>query len=111
MIVWFVIVLMTRRLSALTALVLVPLVFGLLAGFGTGLGGMVVDAMSTVAPTGVMLIFAMLYFMVMTDAGMFDPLAKAIVKSRGRRSGQSLSRDRRARAFSWRWTATARPST
>ncbi len=83
MVVCFVIVLMTRRLSALTALVLIPLVFGLLAGFGTSLGGMVVDAMRTVAPTGVMLIFAMLYFMVMTDAGMFDPLAKAIVRAVG----------------------------
>jgi CitMHS family citrate-Mg2+:H+ or citrate-Ca2+:H+ symporter len=83
MIVSFVIVLMTRRLSALTALVLVPAAFGLMAGFGAGLGQMVIDAMRQLAPTAVMLIFAMLYFMVMTDAGMFDPLAKAVVKAVG----------------------------
>jgi CitMHS family citrate-Mg2+:H+ or citrate-Ca2+:H+ symporter len=83
MIVTFIALLMTRRLSALTALILVPLTFGLIAGFGTELGPMVVDAIRTLAPTAVMLIFAMLYFMVMTDAGMFDPLAKAIVKAVG----------------------------
>lgn len=83
MIVTFVIALMTRRLSALTALILVPAAFGLAAGFGAGLGQMVVDAMRTLAPTAVMLIFAMLYFMVMTDAGMFDPLAKAVVRAVG----------------------------
>ena len=83
MIVTFIALLMTRQLSALTALILVPLTFGLIAGFGTELGPMVVDAIRTLAPTAVMLIFAMLYFMVMTDAGMFDPLAKAIVKAVG----------------------------
>jgi CitMHS family citrate-Mg2+:H+ or citrate-Ca2+:H+ symporter len=44
---------------------------------------MVIDAMGQLAPTAVMLIFAMLYFMVMTDAGMFDPLAKAVVRAVG----------------------------
>ena len=83
MIVVFVVLLMTRRLSALTALILVPIAFGLMAGFGTALGAMVLDAMRTLAPTAVMLIFAMLYFMVMTDAGMFDPLANGIVRAVG----------------------------
>jgi citrate-Mg2+:H+ or citrate-Ca2+:H+ symporter, CitMHS family len=79
----FVVLLMTRRLSAITALILVPITFGFIAGFGTELGTMVVDAIKALAPTAVMLIFAMLYFMVMTDAGMFDPLANAIVRAVG----------------------------
>ena len=79
----FVVLLMTRRLSAITALILVPLAFGVIAGFGTSVGTMVVDAIRALAPTAVMLIFAMLYFMVMTDAGMFDPLANAIVRAVG----------------------------
>lgn len=79
----FVVLLMTRRLSAITALILVPVAFGLMAGFGAGLGTMVVEAIRVLAPTAVMLIFAMLYFMVMTDAGMFDPLANAIVRAVG----------------------------
>jgi CitMHS family citrate-Mg2+:H+ or citrate-Ca2+:H+ symporter len=79
----FVVLLMTRRLSAITALILVPVAFGVMAGFGTDLGTMVVEAIRVLAPTAVMLIFAMLYFMVMTDAGMFDPLANAIVRAVG----------------------------
>jgi citrate-Mg2+:H+ or citrate-Ca2+:H+ symporter, CitMHS family len=79
----FVVLLMTRRLSAITALILVPAAFGVMAGFGTDLGTMVVEAIRVLAPTAVMLIFAMLYFMVMTDAGMFDPLASAIVRAVG----------------------------
>jgi CitMHS family citrate-Mg2+:H+ or citrate-Ca2+:H+ symporter len=83
LIVTFIVILMTRRLSALTALILVPASFGLASGFGGSLGTMVVDAMRTLAPTAVMLIFAMLYFMVMTDAGMFDPLARSVVAAVG----------------------------
>ncbi len=79
----FVVLLMTRRLSAITALILVPVAFGILAGFRNDLGMMVVEAIRVLAPTAVMLIFAMLYFMVMTDAGMFDPLANAIVRAVG----------------------------
>ena len=79
----FVVLLMTRCLSAITALILVPIAFAVTAGFGSTVGTMVVDAIRALAPTAVMLIFAMLYFMVMTDAGMFDPLAKAVVKAAG----------------------------
>jgi citrate-Mg2+:H+ or citrate-Ca2+:H+ symporter, CitMHS family len=83
MIVTFIVLLMTRRLSAITALIVVPITFALIAGFGSDVGMMVIDAMRTLAPTAVMLIFAMLYFLVMTDAGMFDPLANAIVRAVG----------------------------
>ena len=77
----FIVLLLTRRLSALTALILVPAAFGLLGGFGTGIGAMVLAGVRTVAPTGVLLIFAMLYFLIVTDAGMFDPLARGIVRA------------------------------
>jgi CitMHS family citrate-Mg2+:H+ or citrate-Ca2+:H+ symporter len=83
MIATFIALLMTRRLSALAALVLVPIVFAFIGGFGSAVGDMIVNGIRMVAPTGVLMIFAMLYFMVMTDAGMFDPLAKAIVKMVG----------------------------
>ena len=79
----FILLLMTNRLSALTALILVPVVFALLAGFGPRIGDMVLAGVRTVAPTGAMLIFAMLYFLVLTDAGLFDPLARGIVRAVG----------------------------
>ena len=50
----FIVLLITRRLSALTALILVPVAFGVLAGFGGTIGAMVLAGVRTVAPTGIM---------------------------------------------------------
>jgi CitMHS family citrate-Mg2+:H+ or citrate-Ca2+:H+ symporter len=71
---------MTKRLSALVALILVPTVFAIGAGFTQGLGEMMYAGVRELAPTGVMLIFGILYFGVMIDAGLFDPLIKLIVR-------------------------------
>jgi CitMHS family citrate-Mg2+:H+ or citrate-Ca2+:H+ symporter len=69
-----------RKLSALAALILVPTLIGLLAGFGSQLGPMMLTGIKDLAPTGVMLVFAILYFGVMIDAGLFAPLVDLIVK-------------------------------
>ena len=37
-----------------------------------------VDGIRNLAPTGVMLLFAILYFGIMIDAGLFDPVAAAV---------------------------------
>jgi CitMHS family citrate-Mg2+:H+ or citrate-Ca2+:H+ symporter len=78
MIVTFMGLIMTNRLSAITALLLVPVVFGVLTGFGTQLGPMMLDGIKNIAPTGIMLVFAILYFGLMTDAGLFDPVISRI---------------------------------
>ena len=83
MIVCFIGLLMSKKLSAMTALILIPTLFALFAGHGTDMGAMVTKGLRTVAPTGVMLIFAMIYFMSVTDAGMFDPVIKRIVSAVG----------------------------
>jgi CitMHS family citrate-Mg2+:H+ or citrate-Ca2+:H+ symporter len=80
MVVVFMALIMTKRLPAVVALILVPIVFGLLAGFGSGLGPMMMDGIKRLAPTGVMLMFAILYFGVMIDAGLFDPVVRAILR-------------------------------
>ena len=80
MVATFMTLIMTGRLSPLVALIVVPIAFGLLAGFGGGLGPMMLDGISKIAPTGVMLMFAILYFGVMIDAGLFDPLVGALLK-------------------------------
>jgi len=80
MVATFMALIMTRRLSPLVALIVVPIAFGLLAGFGGGLGPMMLDGISKIAPTGVMLMFAILYFGVMIDSGLFDPLVGALLK-------------------------------
>jgi len=76
----FMTLIMTGRISALVALIVTPVVFGLLAGFGAELGPMMLEGVSSLAPTGVMLAFAILYFGLMTDAGLFDPLVRLIVR-------------------------------
>jgi citrate-Mg2+:H+ or citrate-Ca2+:H+ symporter, CitMHS family len=77
----FLVLIMTKRLSVLLALILVPLLFALIAGFGgKELGEMIIAGIKQVAPTGIMLIFAVLYFALMIDAGLFDPMITAIIR-------------------------------
>ena len=80
MILVFMALIMTKRLSAMVALIMVPIVFGLIGGFGMGLGPMMLDGIKKLAPTGVMLMFAILYFGIMIDAGLFDPAVRWILK-------------------------------
>lgn len=76
----FVLLIMTRRLSAPVALIAIPILFGLFAGAGPGLGEMVVRGIVDVAPIALMLSFAILYFGIMMDAGLFDPLVRRILR-------------------------------
>ena len=78
----FLILIMTKRLSVMTALVLTPIIFGFLAGFNaTDLGKFALDGIKQVAPTGILLMFAVLYFATMLDTGLFDPVISFIIKS------------------------------
>lgn len=83
MIATFMVLIMTRRMSALVALILVPLVFGLLSGHGGKLGAMAVDGIAQLAPTAALLLFAVLYFALMIDAGLFDPLVDRVLRFAG----------------------------
>lgn len=76
----FMFLIMTKRLSAMVALILVPTVFAIIGGFAAEMGPMMLDGIRTIAPTAVMLMFAILYFGIMIDAGLFDPLVNRIVK-------------------------------
>ncbi|WP_264740616.1 CitMHS family transporter [Cytobacillus firmus] len=76
----FMALIMTKRMSALLALIIVPIVFALIGGFYTGIGDMMLDGIKQVAPTGVMLVFAILYFGIMIDAGLFEPIVNTILR-------------------------------
>lgn len=80
MVTCFMYLIMTKRMSALIALIIVPTVFALAAGFYHGLGEMMLNGVKALAPTGVMLTFSILYFGLMIDAGLFDPLVRFILK-------------------------------
>lgn len=79
MVISFMVLIMTKRLSAVPALILVPLVFALFAGAGADWGKHILDGVKQVTPTAVMLVFAVLYFGLMIDAGLFDPIVRKIV--------------------------------
>lgn len=92
MILCFMYLIMSRKMTALAALTLIPIVFALIT-YGLSfyidsighfelkeLGEMMLDGVKKLAPTGVMLLFAILYFAIMIDTGLFDPSVKFILK-------------------------------
>jgi citrate-Mg2+:H+ or citrate-Ca2+:H+ symporter, CitMHS family len=80
MVTTFMVLIMARWLLPVVALVVVPIVFALAGGFeAAALGKMMLDGIRAIAPTGVMLMFAILYFGIMIDAGLFDPVVKRIL--------------------------------
>ncbi|EFL20902.1 citrate transporter [Streptomyces himastatinicus ATCC 53653] len=76
----FLLLTMFKRVSVLVALVLTPVVTAVIGGYGDDLGPMALDGLSQVAPTGIMIAFAVLYFSLMIDAGLFEPLIRAILR-------------------------------
>ncbi|CAM5428111.1 CitMHS family transporter [Corynebacterium variabile] len=83
MILTFMALIMTGRMTPILALILVPTVFGLIGGAGLGLGDMVIDAVKDMAPTAALLMFAIMYFGIMIDVGLFDPLIRMITRILG----------------------------
>ena len=93
----FMYIIMKKKMSPFTALVLIPLVFAIIlvatgqvqdVNIGTlirqGLFGNnskdKLTAMKGTAETGVMLLFAILYFSTMLDAGLFDPITNKMIR-------------------------------
>lgn len=83
MVVTFMVLIMTRRMSAITALIAVPILFGLIAGAGPQLGAMMIKGVLQVAPTALLLAFAVLYFAIMMDAGLFEPMVRRVLAAVG----------------------------
>ena len=79
MIIVFMALIMAKKLSPFTSLILVPVAFGLLAGYGWDTLGYAMDGIKSVASTFAMMTFAILYYGVMLTAGMFDPMVDHVV--------------------------------
>jgi CitMHS family citrate-Mg2+:H+ or citrate-Ca2+:H+ symporter len=76
---------MSKRLSPLVALIALPILAALVAGFGLQTSGFIITGIKNVAPVVGMFVFAILFFGVMTDAGMLDPIIDRILKTVGTR--------------------------
>ena len=67
------------RTPVLVALVLVPLVAAVAGGLSSQVGAFAVDGLRTVAPVAALIMFAVLYFGLMIDVGLFAPLVDRLV--------------------------------
>ncbi|MGV9689915.1 CitMHS family transporter [Streptomyces sp. NPDC003444] len=80
MIATFLVLIMTKKMSPIAALVLIPALFCVAVGQGARLGDYVIEGVGNLAPTAAMLMFAIVYFGVMIDVGLFDPIVRAILR-------------------------------
>ena len=70
-----------RRVTPLVAFVTLPVIACLIAGFGLSeIGKFITEGLKAVAPTATLFIFAILYFGVMRERGLFAPLVTFLLK-------------------------------
>ncbi|MCH5641286.1 CitMHS family transporter [Gordonia sp. ABSL49_1] len=80
MVATFMVLIITKRATPVVALILVPVAFGLFAGAGLSISDMIKDGIGDLAPTAAMLFFAIIYFGIMIDVGLFDPIVRGVVR-------------------------------
>lgn len=70
---------LSERVSVLVASILIPAAMAVVAGAAPELGEMMFAGVMRVAPVGVMMMFAILYFGLMLDLGLFEPLVRGLL--------------------------------
>ena len=76
----FLYVTMTKKLSIQSALIGIPVIAAIIGGFGFDIGKMMIAGVIKVTPSAMIPIFAVIYFGIMIDAGLFDPMVNRILK-------------------------------
>lgn len=76
---------LSKRVSPLAALVCFPVAASLIAGFGLQTGRFMITGIQGIASVIGMFVFAILFFGIMTDAHMLDPLIAGLLRKIGRR--------------------------
>lgn len=74
---------MTKKASPVVALIIVPIIMALIGGFGKDIITFITDGIKAISTTGVMFIFAILFFGILTDAGTFKPIIRRLLKMAG----------------------------
>ena len=74
---------LTRRMSPLAALITVPIIAALVSGFGLQTTAFIVKGIESVSSVVGMFIFAIIFFGIVTDAGLLDPIINRILKTVG----------------------------
>lgn len=84
MIVAIVVLLLKGKMSPIVVLTLVPALAALLLGFTpVQIADFIKDGVKTTTTNGILFIFSVIYFGVMSDTGMFDVIVKKLVKLAG----------------------------
>jgi citrate-Mg2+:H+ or citrate-Ca2+:H+ symporter, CitMHS family len=76
-------VILARKMTPLAALIAVPVAAAIAGGFGLHTAGFMLKGIQSVSGVAGMFIFAILYFGIMTDAGMLDPVIDRILATVG----------------------------
>jgi len=76
----FLVAVLSRRVSVLIALTALPILVAVVTGFGGDLGTLIGDGLVKVAPVAIMITFAILYFSLMVDVGLFDPAVARVLR-------------------------------
>jgi len=84
MIFLIVFLLLKGKMSPIVVLALIPTVAALILGFSPQeIAGFIEDGISTTTSNGILFIFSVIYFGVMSDTGMFDVIVNFLVKKAG----------------------------
>jgi len=84
MIVLIVLLLLKGKMSPIVVLALIPTAAALLLGYGpVEVAGFIKDGINTTTSNGILFIFSVIYFGVMSDTGMFDVIVNFLVKLAG----------------------------
>ena len=78
-------VILTKRMSPLVALIVIPVAAALVGGFGLDTGKFVLTGLQNLAGVVGMFVFAILFFGIVSDAGMLDPIIDRILATVGTR--------------------------
>lgn len=76
----FMVLIMMKKMTAFASLITIPVIFALIGGMAPKLGAYALTGIKGVTTTATMLLFAILFFGIMINVGLFDPLVKFIVK-------------------------------
>jgi citrate-Mg2+:H+ or citrate-Ca2+:H+ symporter, CitMHS family len=79
---------LSRRVSPVVALIAIPLITSLLAGFGLRTGKFMIAGIEAISGVIGMFVFAILFFGIMTDAGMLKPLIAWLLRIIGRKASR-----------------------
>ena len=76
----FMYLIMAKKMTGFSALIVIPIIFALLGGFAPTVGKLMMDGIKVIAPTAIMMMFTVMFFGIMVDVGLFDGLIVKILK-------------------------------